>query len=304
MFRSETIRTKDGKQVKARVYEPDEVAKRVIIISPSADVTQEFYFEIACFFRENNCAVVSFDFRGTGESAPLALKGFEASLANWALQDTDAVLRYAKNQFPKHELIFIGHGIGGEIVGLAPASQFINRIILVNCALSCTRLRRWRERTWIGIMKNFIKFTSWLYGYFPGKELRVLNNLPKGVMYEWIHWCNNSNGLFDDFPDHNYRKLQVPLLAFSFSDDWRSQESGVRALLEHFVSACITWHHIKPVQLNRRRVGHSGFFKTGFKKNLWQLLLNWINEKKCEEPDQLSLAIKPFKRDNRKDHSH
>jgi len=300
MFRSETIKTKDGRKIKARAYVPDEEAKGVIVISPSATVTQEFYFEIACFFRENNFAVISFDFRGTGDSAPLALKGFEASLANWALQDTDAVLRHTKNQFPKHELIFIGHGIGGEIIGLAPASQFINRIILVGCALSCSRLRRWKERIWIDVTKNFIKLTSWLFGYFPGKELKVFNSLPKGVVYEWIQWCNNENGLFDDFSDHNYRRLQVPLLAFSFSDDWRSQEKGVQALLEHFDSAYITWHHINPKQLNRRRMGHSGFFKPRFKKIFWQQVLNWTNDKEYEESGQLSLTIKPFKRDNRK----
>ncbi len=298
MFKSESIRTKDGRKIFARVYLPDEDAGGVIVISSSAQVTQEFYYDIACFFREKKFAVVTFDFRGTGDSAPMALKGFEANLENWAQQDTDAVLRYTKNLFPKQELIFVGHGIGGEIVGLAPASQFINRIILVNCALSCSRLRRWKERIWIEVMKNFIKLTSWLFGYFPGKGLKVLNNLPKGVMYEWIHWCNNANGLFDDFSDHNYRRLQVPLLAFSFSDDWRSQESGVQALLEHFASACITWHHITPKQIGRTKLGHSGFFKIQSKKNLWQLLLNWIDDKKCEEADHFSITKKPFKHDN------
>src|SRR5258705_6539967 len=300
MFRSESIRTKDGKKISTRVYMPAEEPRRVIVISPSAAITQEFYSEIAYFFRENNFAVISFDFRGTGESAPAALKGFEASLENWALQDIDAVLRYTKNLFPKHELIFIGHGIGGEIIGLATASQFINRIILVNCALSCSRLRHWKERIWVEVLKNFIKLPSWLFGYFPGKGLKILNNLPKGVMDEWIHWCNNGNGLFDEFSDHNYRRLQVPLLAFSFSDDWRSQENGMQALLEHFSLACITWHHINPKQLDKQRIGHSGFFKPRFKKDLWPLVLDWINDKKREETGVFSLTKKPFKYDNKR----
>jgi predicted alpha/beta hydrolase len=261
-------------------------------------VTQKFYHDIACFFSENKFTVLTFDFRGTGDSAPTALKGFKANLENWAQQDLDAVLCYAKNQFPKQELIFLGHGIGGEILGLAPASQFINRIVLVSCALSCTRLRRWREKLWIGVMKAFVKTISWLFGYFPGKELGVLNNLPKGVMYEWIDWCNNANGLFDDFPDHNYRKLQVPLLTFSFSDDWRSQESGVKALLEHFTSAYITWYHIAPKQIGKKRIGHSGFFKLSSKKRMWWPLLNWINDKKCAEEDQVLLIKKPFSKSN------
>jgi predicted alpha/beta hydrolase len=292
MVKLESIRTKDGKSIEARVYVPNEDSGRVIVISPSAYLTQKFYSDIACFFRDNHFTVVTFDFRGVGDSAPRSLRRFKANLENWAQQDIDAVLRYAKNQFPKQELIFLGHGIGGEIVGLAPACQFINRVILVSCALSSTRLRRWYEKTWISVMKIFVRIISWVFGYFPGKEFGFLNNLPKGVMDEWIRWCDNANGLFDDFPDQNYRKLQVPLLTFSFSDDWRSQQNGVKALLQHFTSACITWYHLKPKEIGKRRVGHSGFFKLNPQNRLWQPLLNWINDKKCDESDEFSLIKK------------
>lgn len=294
MHQSETIRTKDGEKLAVRIYKPKDEVNKVIVIAPSADLTQDFYYDFSIHLVKSNIAVITFDFRGAGSSSPKKLKGFKANLENWAQHDLDAVLRYCRNLFPRQELIFIGHGIGGEIVGLAAASQFINRIVLVNAALSCSRLRRFREKLWIGAMKKFVQITSWLFGYFPGKGLRVLNNLPKGVLDEWIHWCNNENGLFDDFTDYNYRKLQVPILVFSFSDDWRSQESGVVALLKHFASACIQWYHIKPKQVNVRRIGHSGFFKKRFKETLWSLLLNWTDGIKSgiTEP---CFVIKDFK---------
>lgn len=294
MHVSETIRTKDGNHLAVRIYKPKEEANKVIVIAPSADVTQDHYYDLAVYLIQNKMAVITFNFRGTGFSAPKELKGYKANLENWAQHDLDAVLRHAKNSFSKQELIFVGHGIGGEIIGLAAASQFISRIVLVSCALSCTRLRRWTERIWIGGMKGFVKMTSVIFGYFPGRGLRILNNLPKGVMDEWINWCNNENGLFDDFTDYNYRKLQVPLLAFSFSDDWRSQESGVQALLKHFSAASIQWYHIKPKQLSLRKVGHSGFFNARLQETLWQLFLNWVNaSKETREPH---LTIRSFNR--------
>ncbi|HEX7905456.1 MAG TPA: alpha/beta fold hydrolase [Chitinophagaceae bacterium] len=295
MHQTETIRTKDGRQITASIYKPGEEVKKVIVVAPSVELTQDYYYDLSVYLVENNIAVITFDFRGTGLSAPKQLKGFSANLEHWAQQDLDAVLRHAKNNFPKQELIFMGHGIGGEIIGLAAASQFISRIVLVNCALSCTRLRRWREKIWIVPMKEFVTIVTWLYGYFPGKRLRMMKNLPKGVMDEWIQWCNNENGLFDDFSDYNYRKLQVSLLAFSFSDDWRSQQSGVRALLDHFTSASIQWYHIKPSQLNAEKIGHSGFFKTRFKKDLWCRMLQWIEDEKNENA-QPCLKIKSFHR--------
>jgi predicted alpha/beta hydrolase len=282
MHRLESIRTKDGETISARIFVPKQEAQKVTVIAPSAEVTQDYYYQLAVFLMKRNIAVITFDFRGTGTSAPKDLRGFKANLENWAQQDLDAVLRQTKNIFPKQELIFIGHGIGGEILGLAAGSQFISRIVLVSCALSCTRLRRLRERVWIGTMKKMVKLTSWMYGYFPGKILKVFKDLPKGVMDEWIQWCDNENGLFDDFPDYNYRKLQVPLLVFSFTDDWRSQASGVAALLKHFTSACIQWYHIKPKQVRVRKIGHSGFFKIGLNTGLWQLLLTWFDETKLE----------------------
>jgi predicted alpha/beta hydrolase len=297
MYRSAIIRTKDGQQITGRIYQPQQEPRGVVLIAPSLEVIQEDYYDIAVFFRDNNIAVITFDFRGTGFSAPETLKGYKANLENWAQHDLDAVLRYAKTIFPKQELIFIGHGIAGEIIGLAAASQFINRIVLVSSALSCSRLRRWQDKIWVGGMKKFVKFTCWLVGYFPGKRLHILNDLPRGVMEEWIHWCNNENGLFDDFPDFNYRKLQVPLLAFSFSDDWRSRETAVTALLQHFSSACIEWYHIRPRQLRTRRIGHSGFFKKKCNKDLWQMLLGWIDEKKIRI-HQPCLTKKFFIRNN------
>jgi predicted alpha/beta hydrolase len=282
MHREETIRTTDGTTITARIYEPEKKANKVTVIASSAEVTQEHYYDIAVFLTAHDFAVVTFDYRGTGVSGPQNLKGFNANLENWAQQDLDAVLRYTKSVFPKQELIFIGHGIGGEIVGLAAGSQFISRMVFVSSALSCTRLRRVREKIWIVAMKKIVRFTSWIYGYFPGKGFGLFNNLPKGVMDEWMHWCDNENGLFDDFPDYNYRKLQVPILVFSFSDDWRSQANGVAALLKHFTAASVQWYHIKPKQLSVRKIGHSGFFKASFKTNLWPLLLTWTDTMKSE----------------------
>lgn len=296
MYVREQIKTKDGRMIGIRHYQPVNYFSKVIVIAPSALVTQEFYHNFACYFRQEGFDVFTFDYRGIGDSAPRKLWGYHATMDQWAMQDTDAILRYVKNIHPNQEIIFIGHGVGGEIVGLAPASQYITKIILINTALSCSRLRRWKDKVWIGAMKTFVKTTSWLFGYFPGKHLGVMNNIPRGVMFEWMHWCKNANGLFDDFSDHNYRKLQTPLLSLSFTDDWRSQESGVKAMLEHFTSASITWHHLKPCEAGANKVEHSGIFKQEPGNKIWSYLLRWINDESNKKyyPGKKTPCIKEF----------
>lgn len=271
-----TIRTKDGCTIGMRVYEQTTHQGKVILISPSVLVTQSHYHELALFLQSNGYPVITFDYRGVGLSAPGTLKGFKAHLHQWAVQDIDAVIRYTRNQFPGQEIIFIGHGLGGEMIGLSPASQYINRLVLVNSSLTCKKLWPWKDKLRMVFLKSFARIASILFGYFPGKRTRFSDDLPKGVVYEWLDWCNNTNGLFDRFPDNNYRKLDIPLLAISFSDDWRSPRKAVQALLHYFSGTQITWHHFKPADVGLKKIGHLGPFEKNCKEGLWLPIAAWI----------------------------
>jgi len=270
------IRTKDGCTIGMNVYMQDATQGKVVLISPSVLATQMHYHELAVFLQSKGYPVITFDYRGVGRSAPETLKGFKAGLHQWAVQDIDAVIRYARNQFPNQEIIFIGHGIGGELIGLSPASQYISRLVLVNSSLTCKKLWPWKDKLRMVFLKSFVRLSSIFFGYFPGKTTGMSDDLPKGVIYEWLDWCSNNNGLFDKFPDNNYRKLQIPLLAVSFSDDWRSPRRAVQELLYYFSGTQITWHHFKPADIGMKKIGHLGPFGKNCKDGLWNTIAAWI----------------------------
>jgi predicted alpha/beta hydrolase len=276
MYRKETVRTKDGYSLGVRIFLPFRSFTSVIVLVPSALLSQKDYLNFARFLQHHGFAVISFDYRGVGESAPTSLIGFDSSLEQWAKYDTDAVILYTRQKFPMSELIYIGHGIGGEISGLVPAIQFINKLVLINCSLSCNSFRYVKDKLWIGAMSFFYRMLSSVYGYFPGKKLGKQHNLPPGIMKEWLRWCENNNGLFDDYADHNYRKQRFSILAYSFSDDWRSRKKGVKALLDHFSSAQITWRHVNPEEVNEVKIGHLGFFNYEKSGNLWKEMITWM----------------------------
>ena len=272
------IRTKDGKKIWLSCYTPEESIGKVVIVAPTGGLTRHYYEAFAQFVRQWGYTVITFDYRGMGPSGPEQLKGYEASMHQWAVQDIDAVLIYAKNKFPKQELVYVGHCIGGEIVGLAQASQYISRLVLVNSALSCRELWPLKDRFRVIAMKWTVKLLNRWFGYFPAKRMGYPENIPAGVIHEWADWCSKPNGLFDLFPDSNYRKLQVPLLAFSFSDDWLSSPAAVQELLNRFASAITTWYHIRPTELGVRKIGHSGFFEPQMKTTLWSKMMQWLSE--------------------------
>ena len=227
-----------------------------------------------------------------GRSRQQKLKGYQANISQWAVQDINAILLYAKNNYPGHELIYTGHATGGEIVGLAPASQYINRVILIDSALSCAQLWRWQFKIKFRLLKTTVLFTKML-GYFPGKYLNIFGNLPLGVIHQWINWCKNLNGLFDDFPDNNYRKLNVPLLALTFSDNWQCTPRAVKKLLNHFANSMITWFHITPLDMRIKEAEYHAFFSVKGSV-LWEWLSDWINIKDEYFGDEKGITLKRY----------
>ena len=283
MKEKRTIRTKDGRSISATCFLPGTAIGSSIILAPAAQVVQQDYEAFAVFYQQLGYTVVTFDYRGVGESAPAKLKGFDAGLQQWAVHDIDAIIRFTRTSFPLHELIYIGHGIGGELIGLAQASQYISKLVLIGSSLSCKKLWSWKGRLRITVMKTIVRLTNKWFGYFPGKRLGFMRDLPKGVAHEWANWCNNPNGLFDVFPENNYRKLQLPLLAVSFSNDWMTPETAVKGLLSYFSGASITWHQIDPHNQGLKKTKCYCFFAPAMKSITWGILLQWLNDKPTHE---------------------
>jgi len=294
MRTNSTIRTNDGTKIWISCYEPEISNSKLLIIAPGDGLTQEYYYLFASFFRQQGYTVISFDYRGIGKSAPENLRGYKATMHQWAVQDINAVLLYAKQHYANYEIIYTGHSIGGEMIGLAPASQYINRIVLVSSSLSCAKLWPVKHKIKITVLKIFVRLLNRIFGYFPGKSLGIFGNLPKGVIREWADWCNNPNGLFDSFPDNNYRKLNVPILVYTFSDDWHCPPLAVKELLNHFANASITWHHMKPKELGMKKIGHIDFFYVTMKSILWESLLTWLNKDNDKQDEKKFVTAKSF----------
>ena len=288
MQASQTIVTNDGTRIWINAHVPEKENSKVLVIAPGVGLTHEYYYLFACFFRQQGYTVISFDYRGVGKSAPQNLRGYEANMHQWAVQDINAVLLYVKQHYPGQEIIYTGHCIGGEIIGLAPASQYINRIVLVSSALSCAKLWPMKHKVRIAMLKIFVGITNHVIGYFPGSRLKIFGDLPKGVIREWANWCDNPNGLFDSFPDNNYRKLNVPILAYTFSDDWHCPPKAVNELLNHFANANITWYHMKPKDIGMKKIGHIDFFYITMKSTLWESLLQWLNKDDGRQTQKIS----------------
>ena len=75
-----TITARDGFPLAATVYIAAAVPRVAVLINSARAVPRKIYRGFASYLAEHDCAVVSYDYRGTGGSRPASLRGFNARM--------------------------------------------------------------------------------------------------------------------------------------------------------------------------------------------------------------------------------
>lgn len=275
------ITAADGTRLATRLYEAGRPARGVALIVAAMAVNQEFYAGLAAWLAAQGWEVVTFDCRGMGESAPPTLRGFAADILTWARQDCRAALAYARERAAGRPLIWIGHSLGGQILAMTPGNEALAAVVTVASGVGYWRenaypLRRYSWWVWHIIVPVATAFC----GYFPGRRLRVVGDLPKGVILQWSRWCRHPEyavGVEGEPMRELYRKVRLPLLSISFTDDEYMSERNVAVLHGFYVNAHRVLRRIAPADLGFRRIGHFGFFRADVGERIWPSMLKWLD---------------------------
>jgi predicted alpha/beta hydrolase len=282
-----SFRTDDGVELSALRYGQPATARGGVLIAPAMGVPQAFYAAFAQWLAGQGWLVMSFDYRGMGASRPAAharsLRGFEASIRTWAERDAAGALEALAAQLPdaKAPLHWLGHSLGGQIVGLLPNHGRVHRIVTVGTGSGYWRenapsLRRIAWLLWYGIAPAALR----LAGYFPGRRLRMVGDLPEGVMRQWRAWCLHRDYLMGEGGPawrQRYAGVRAPILALSFTDDEFMSARSIESLHGFYSGATQTHRRIAPHQFGQRRIGHFGFFRPQHREALWTQVAQWLH---------------------------
>ena len=280
------IQAKDGFNLSATLREPsNESIKGVVQIQCGAGIKQSFYTNFATYLSENGYATVTFDYRGIGKSKPKTLKGFDASLIEWAQLDMTAVFDWVIDHYPNHKKVLFGHSMGGQLVGLMENNQQIDHLIL---AASGTGFWKDMSKPYKYVIPPIcffilIPFYNFWFGYIKAKKVKQGEDLPSGVGLQWRRWCIDKSYFEKDFKNLNvplyYNQIKTPLTSIQISDDIIANEVTSNKILSYYSNAKISINKVTPKSLNVSKIGHTGLFSRRFKENIWAGILNEIESK-------------------------
>jgi predicted alpha/beta hydrolase len=268
----------DGYELAITRFAAQETPWATMLFAGAMGVRQDFYAPLARYFAERGIHVLTFDYRGQGWSRPKSLAALDASVSDWAEKDMNAMLAEARNAAPHLPLTLMGHSLGGQILGILPANAGVRAAINVTAA---SGWYRYNDR--IPIRVRIVWFLAMplltpLFGYFPGKRLRMVGDLPKGVAYQWRRWCLHPDYVLSEGPRARaaFDRVTAPILSFSFEDDDIITRPAVESLNGFYRNARVEHRHVAPADIGAKRIGHFGFFSERSRPNLWAQSVEWL----------------------------
>jgi len=243
----------------------------------------------ASFLATRGVPTLIYDYRGIGKSRPQSLRGFSASVEDWGSKDCAAALEWLASRFAGAQRIVVGHSVGGFVTGFVTNGPMIDRMLLVGAHTGYWRDYAIHARPgmyvlWHALMPSLTR----VLGYFPGRKLHLLEDLPAGVALEWANrrrpdfWWNvkTPDGAIDTSWRENaldrFRAISAPTLALCFSDDAFATEAATDRILGLYQNCSATRIVIEPADVGGQKIGHFGFFRSRFRDTLWPRVLDWL----------------------------
>ena len=246
-------------------------------VAPAMGVRQDFYEPFVRFAAESGVHVLTFDYSGMGFSRRGSLRGVDVDVLGWA-RELDAMLLQAQSMAPALPLTLLGHSLGGQLLGLLAHRQRVAAAINVTAGSGYYRFNRrmaWQVRVFWFLA---VPLLTPIAGFFPGKRLRMVGDLPAGVARQWRTWCLHPDYLVGHVPGarESYARVQAALLAYSFEDDPIIPREAVESLHRFYRNARIEHRHVDPRREGIAPLGHFGFFHERSRETLWKPALDWL----------------------------
>src|SRR5918999_2179825 len=99
----------DGYMLAATLFLPRGAKQQAILINSATAVPRKIYRAFATYLAGRGSVVLTYDYRGIGDSRPASLKGFPATMSDWAALDVAATVSWMRGRYKGLPLSVVGH---------------------------------------------------------------------------------------------------------------------------------------------------------------------------------------------------
>ena len=239
-----------------------------LLVAGAMGVPRRFYSPLASYLAANGIHVVTFDYPPEGD------------LTSWVAA-LDAKLAEVKAIAPELPLLYLGHSLGGQVLGVLPRAGEVRAALTVTAGSGYYKLNDrmpLQVRLFWFVM---IPLLTPLFGYFPGKRLRMVGDLPRGVAWQWRKWCLNPEYLLAEGEHYRaaFDRVRIPLRGYSFEDDSIVTRPAIDHLHTFYRAAAVERRHVAPADVGAARLGHFGYFSESSRDTLWRESLDWLRSR-------------------------
>jgi predicted alpha/beta hydrolase len=265
-----SIRAPDGFELTGHWYCPEETVAAVAI-APATGVSQRYYARFAAWLAEQHrIAALTFDYRGVGRSRPRSLRRFTADFSHWA-QDIDGALAWLREHGVARRAL-LGHSSGGFLAPACPEAHKLERLVLVGAQTAYWRDWPMRMRFPMAFLwHGFMPVITTAVGFFPGRALRLGEDLPRGVAMDWA-----TRPWRDPFEraemEHGYASALPPVTLAAATDDAFATAAALERVAKRLTATRVTVRRIEPSEVGRVRLGHFGLFQDPLGRPAWPLI--------------------------------
>lgn len=272
--RKTTLTAENGEPISVTTHRPaSDKPLGAVLIAPAMATKARYYTPLAEWLVQQGFVVYRFDYQGYGESARTPLKEVKADILTWA-QDAAVVVDWVSDDAGELPLTWIGHSLGGQVLPFVDHTRLASAMI-VACGTGYWKHSEGINRVlapalWYAVAPGLIR----LFGYYPGRKIKLLGDLPPQVMRQWAKWCKHPDYVIGVFPEYRrtFAEVTIPMTSISFTDD-RTMSAAATAQLENFYTGAeLTRDRFEPAGLEAESIDHFGFFRRG-REDLWDRVL-------------------------------
>jgi predicted alpha/beta hydrolase len=269
----------DGYELAATVIRPERGADEWVIVSGAFAVAARFYSRYATALAEAGFGAVTYDYRGIGGSRPASLRGFPATMTDWAVLDMTGVTTWVNATQAPRRLFLVGHSLGGILPGLMDCGDLVDAMVTVGSENVYWRYRHSRTHRAIDLAS-----AAWLtppftavFGYLPWSWFSRAEDVPAGAWLQMAAAIRTPGGMLDDptLPTERYATFRAPVLAYSIDDDPEATRPSVDAMMAAYPD--VERRHLTPTDASLDQIGHFGYFKASAQP-LWAEALSWLKQ--------------------------